>query len=444
SNSLVEFKAETDLTDSEKGLYFLTKRQSFTNWKYVENELDKNNRIPRHWVYYCSKECHYKAKKKTHMLEERNKTHKNSIISKHSHPISDNIQMAAPQYHYLTSEMRDDIKLLAASSVCTGTIINMLTHKYPDQYIHAHSVYNIIQVVKAEKEKLSDADATYKELMHRKQKMPGWYVDAKFERSDNHLVELLWLHPKQIDIWCRFYNVILLNMTSLIMDKQKIRFKWILQGLLNATGGLKPKVVYIDVNLAITSAIENVWHGTKHYFCSFHIWKNFEKDFLSKFGREKFRDFFSSFCQARNSITETVYKRKWQQILDLFPETQSYLRCQLYSHHEAWVLAFTYQSFNCGIQSTQRVEVYNAILKKLLNRTTSLIEVDTPKGMFNEDLYDKTLIELTELVDGISDIKELWIVSSQFYIGILAKHWFNDRAMLKNDDYSNEHAISIQ
>ncbi|CAG8827141.1 7540_t:CDS:1, partial [Gigaspora rosea] len=31
--------------------------------------------------------------------------------------------------------------------------------------------------------------------------------------------------------------------------------------------------------------------------------------------------------------------------------------------------------FNCGIQSTQRVEVYNAILKKSLNGSTSLLEV---------------------------------------------------------------------
>ncbi|CAG8635878.1 9411_t:CDS:1 [Cetraspora pellucida] len=108
--------------------------------------------------------------------------------------------------------------------------------------------------------------------------------------------------------------------------------------------------------------------------------------------------------------------------------------------------------------------------------------------MFSEDLYDKTLIELTEVVDGIGDIKELWIVScidqqkhhfivlfgnashlctcltlvncgiichhffailleseiAQFHIGILAKCWFNNRVMLKNDDYSNKRAISIR
>ncbi|CAG8854922.1 22805_t:CDS:2, partial [Gigaspora margarita] len=66
------------------------------------------------------------------------------IIDEHSHPMSENIQMTAPQYHL-------------------------------------------------EKGKLSDAGATYQELMRRKQ-------DAKFEGNDNHLVGLLWLHPKQIGL----------------------------------------------------------------------------------------------------------------------------------------------------------------------------------------------------------------------------------------------------
>ncbi|RIB27978.1 hypothetical protein C2G38_2159161 [Gigaspora rosea] len=187
---------------------------------------------------------------------------------------------------------------------------------------------------------------------------------------------------------------------------------------------------------------------------------------------------------------EIVFERNWQKVMDLYPEAQSYLRCQLYPHWEAWALAFTHQFFNCSIQSTQRVEVYNAILKKSLNRTTSLMEVlgiierllikesqfvrfnkmigelpcialasywdhyfiaidetelkqqrdinetNTSEDIFSEDLYDEVLIELTELVD------ESEIV--QFHIGILAKRWFNDRAVEKNEEPSNECAISIQ
>ncbi|CAG8597109.1 5644_t:CDS:2, partial [Dentiscutata erythropus] len=39
SNSLVEAEAEADLTDSEEGLYPLSKGQSFTNWKDIEKRV---------------------------------------------------------------------------------------------------------------------------------------------------------------------------------------------------------------------------------------------------------------------------------------------------------------------------------------------------------------------------------------------------------------------
>ncbi|CAG8824726.1 13890_t:CDS:2, partial [Gigaspora margarita] len=141
----------------------------------AKSELDKDDKIPRHRVYYCSKEHHYKPKKKAHVLEERNKEHE-SIISEYSHQMSENIQIVAPQYCHLTPEMQEDIELLASSNIRTRAIINVLTHKYPDQYIYAYCVYNLVQTIKVEKEKLSDAGATYKELMCHKQKMPGWVL----------------------------------------------------------------------------------------------------------------------------------------------------------------------------------------------------------------------------------------------------------------------------
>ncbi|CAG8802166.1 9269_t:CDS:2, partial [Cetraspora pellucida] len=285
-----------------------------------------------------------------------------------------------------------------------------------------------------------------------------------------------------------------------------------------------------------------------------------------------------SVCFTYGKILKNIFSLSLvEKSLEISFQAQSYLRRQLYPYRKAWVLAFTHQSFNYGIQSTQRVKVYNVILKKSLNGTSSLIEVvsiikqhlmrelqlvrfneingelprvmhatyrdhyfiaideactkflipaiqklqwnqmdqcphyqayytdlefelqqqahiknidklNIPKGMFSEDLYDEMLIELTKLVDSIGNIKELWIVSridqqkhyfivffgnashwctcltlvncgiiyhhffailleseiAQFHIGILAKHWFNDRVMLKNDDYSNECAISIR
>ncbi|CAG8777915.1 3883_t:CDS:2 [Cetraspora pellucida] len=241
ANDLTKNESETkEFTDLEKGLYPLTKGQIFINWKDVESyldkhghergfafllaksELDKNNGIPRHHVYYCSKGHCYEIRKKAYTLEERNKAHESN----------------------------------------------------------------------------------------------GYEFHINFHR---------WKSNNQIHL----------------------------------SEGLAPKVIYTDANPALISAIESV-------------------------------------------------------------------------------LAFTHRFFNCGIQSTQRVEVYNAILKKSLNGTTTLMEV----GMFSEDLYDEILVELTELVSDISpdDIKELRV----FHIGILAKRWFSDWAIQKNEDLNSKRAISIR
>jgi hypothetical protein len=48
---------------------------------------------------------------------------------------------------------------------------------------------------------------------------------------------------------------------------------------------------------------------------------------------------------------------------------------QLYECREAWALCFTHRAFNAGVQTTQRVESYNAIIKNNVNETTSLLEL---------------------------------------------------------------------
>jgi hypothetical protein len=60
--------------------------------------------------------------------------------------------------------MRDDVKLLATCGVRAGAIIEVLQKKYPNKYIHAHIVYNMVQAIR-NKNGTSDAGSMYLELM---------------------------------------------------------------------------------------------------------------------------------------------------------------------------------------------------------------------------------------------------------------------------------------
>ena len=63
-------------------------------------------------------------------------------------------------------------------------------------------------------------------------------------------------------------------------------------------------------------------------------------------------------------------------MLQEYTDAANYLQRQLYPCREAWVLCFTHRAFNAGIQSTQRVESYNGIIKNNVNGSSSLMELE--------------------------------------------------------------------
>ena len=165
--------------------------------------------------------------------------------------------------------------------------------------------------------------------------------------------------------------------TAILSDKTKDNFEWLFQSLLKATGELMPRLLYTDADPAMIAAVNSSWPGTKHHFCLFHIRKNLEKHFLGKYRDKKWNKFFATFCRARNSRVESIFEERWAALLNEYPDATSYLQRQLYKCREAWVLCFTHRAFNAGIQSTQRVESYNGIIKNHVNGTTSLMELES-------------------------------------------------------------------
>ena len=372
----------------------------------------------------CSKGRTYNQQKKAHTGENRNKGHHTSdckfhinayrrkkdnlvhitkVDGEHNHELVENVRMVASHYRKLTPEMRDDVTLLATCGVRAGAIIEVLQHKYPEKYIHSRNVYNLIQTIRHQNQATSDAGSMYLALMNQQQENPTFHVDARFEGQDNHLVGLCWMRPSQQELWARFHDVILLDTTAktnrysmilcvvilvdnhnrshlaataIISDETKDTFAWLFTSLSKATGGSIPTLLYTDADPAMIAAVNNTWPTTKHHFCLFHIRKNLEKHFLSKFRGEKWKKFFGSFCYARNSRVESIFEERWATLLQEYTDAANYLQRQLYPCREAWVLCFTHRAFNAGIQSTQRVESYNGIIKNNVNGSSSLMELE--------------------------------------------------------------------
>ncbi|CAB4391133.1 unnamed protein product [Rhizophagus irregularis] len=63
-------------------------------------------------------------------------------------------------------------------------------------------------------------------------------------------------------------------------------------------------------------------------------------------------------------------------MMNEFLESQPYMTRVLYPNRNSWAKAYTPFQFNAGIQSTQSVELFNAIIKKALNSAISLCDIE--------------------------------------------------------------------
>ena len=392
----------------------------------THSEKDKEDGLPRRRIYACSRGRRHMPKKEAHTKESRNKGYSSTdckfrvnayrrkndnlvyitkVENQHNHELVENIAILAPSYRKFTQEMSDDVRLLTECGVRPGAIIDVLQNKNPGKYIHDRNVYNLVNSIWRQKNHAkSDAGSMYINLMKQQQENPAFHVDAQFEGEDNHLVRLCWMRPEQQVLWSRFHDIILLDTTAktnrfsmilcviilvdnynrshlaaiaILSDETRDSFEWLFQSLLNATGGLMSRLLYTDADPAMVAAVNSFWPKTKHHFCLFHIQKNLEKNLMGKLHGEKWNEFFAAFSRARNSRVESIFEERWATLLSEYPKAANYLQRQLYRCQEAWALCFTHHAFNAGIQSTQRVELYNSIIKNHVTRSLSLMELES-------------------------------------------------------------------
>jgi hypothetical protein len=128
--------------------------------------------------------------------------------------------------------------------------------------------------------------------------------------------------------------------TAIVSDETKDTFSWLFSSLSKATGGLIPKLLFTDADPAMIAAVNSTWTTTKHHFCLFHIRKNLKKNFLGKYGGEKWKKIFAAFYCARNSRVKSIFEEKWNALLQDYADASSYLQRQLYPYREAWVLCY--------------------------------------------------------------------------------------------------------
>ena len=431
-----EFESETESVSSEE-IFGLEVEDTFESWESAERQVEsyakesgfgvrkvrteknKEGKIARR-TFACKFSGKYRAQKRADVKDTRERSSAKtncpwninirlsgsivcvtSMCEKHNHPLLGKENPALN--HCLSREMLEEVEFLVNVGCEAGPIIRALQKRFPNELIRPKSVYNAIcNFRRGHKKQETDAAETFDRLMTLQREEHGWFVKARLEGEDNHLTGLFWMRPSQIELWQKFHDVAINDNTSqtnkyrmylsltivvdnharsrmaataVISDETKESYQWILECLLSATN-LAPNVIFTDADPAMVAAIHESLPTTKHNYCIWHIRKNLDKNLKGKLHGE-YSNFVTAWNKCRNSFSENEFKKKFDELLIKFPAASKYLKRSLGTDVTSWALCYTHRSFNAGIQTTQRVESYNSLIKRSVKSSTTLFELDT-------------------------------------------------------------------
>ena len=226
---------------------------------------------------------------------------------------------------------------------------SLLKVRFPDLHFQDQDLANVIHKYKKVDKINNNASTLLTKLMQKKAEDVRWVVDFELD-EDNRLTRLLWMTPDQVNLWLKYYDVVVndntfrtnqyqmpLGVFIVIDNKCKTRLVcqvlvsdesldthiWILNCIKRATNQA-PIMMFTDADPALDAAIPVVFPETYPAHCIFHITQNLPKNLKAKLG-EKWDNFIEQFYQCRNSLCEPLFKQRWNQLLNDYPMAKDYL-----------------------------------------------------------------------------------------------------------------------
>ncbi|CAB5217345.1 unnamed protein product [Rhizophagus irregularis] len=332
----------------------------------------------------CEWHCNFKLPK----TEQRIRC--TTLIDSHNHELnSAQIAHLNARYRQFNDDMMQDLAFFTDCKVAPIVQLEILKKKYPEHVFHKQDVYNSIYKLHGNnKDENLDSGLLLNVLFEKMTKDSNWKVFVRHSGNERRLSGIFWMSPFQQDLYQRFHDVVLNDNTcktnkynmylsvfmvrdnygkfrnvanALVEDEMASTYIWILKCLMEATDKTTPKAFWTDSEPGLINAASHVFPTTPHFYCLFHIWQNIIKHLKNKLG-EAFPSFSKAFYLCRNTLSVELFEQHWK----------------------LGQIVFTI-SIHAGIQSTQSVESFNGIIKKAVNSTSSLCDVEKAINKRHDD-----------------------------------------------------------
>ncbi|GBC53877.1 protein FAR1-RELATED SEQUENCE 5-like [Rhizophagus irregularis DAOM 181602=DAOM 197198] len=482
-------KYRKDLDSIDKSII---RCQEYVYWKFGINQTKKVEDINTHRDTVSGKtNCPWHV---NFYFEKRASAIKLTQLSDyHNHQCNSKIIDLAPKNLKLPHAILSKIEHYTVSGhLGAGQQYDLLTKEFPEHHIKKKNLYNAISKFRGVRiHNEFDAAEMLSYLLKQRDIDQDYIVIPRLEGPNNELTGLFWMTSQQHnDLWPKYHDVIIHDNTAktnrydmalslfvcidnnfkmrivgqaLIKYETQAAYEWIFQCMLESVDNVSPKVIFTDGDPAVIAAIRVIYPQTQHLLCIYHIVENVKKKAKSKLHGDSVKKFVEDFYHMRNSYSQEEFELRYQNMLIRYELCHFYFENKLYPNRTAWARYSITKIFTAGVESTQRVEPINGVLKKHVDRGTLLKELviaiecklekeasytrikdyyesnpsvglpSTYNSVFKEidnvlktkesnnasdgiieQLYDVPQIRLKELLSGIlsDNIQELWKVSS--------------------------------
>ncbi|RIB00935.1 hypothetical protein C2G38_2232372 [Gigaspora rosea] len=351
SGSMSYWSVSKDISPDvmSSGFKDIAPRDPFDNWDAVQCEVDIYSKqhdfvaiklrkdldavdktIIRHYDYTC-----WKSGKRVNSITITN------IVDEHNYLCNSKTIELAPKYlRFLQAILNRIENYTIVGQLSASQQYDLLAKKFSDQHIKKKMYVAIGKFRGIRIHDKFDAATMLLYLMNQKDQDRDYVVIPRIEGNFNELTGIFWMNSEQLLV------------QALTKYETQADYKWILYCTLESTNNLSPTVLFTNGDPAMSAAVH-----------------------ISNLHGNMVIDFISDFYHMRNSSSKENFELRYNDMITKYKACRSYLESKLYPCHESWAKYMIAKIFIAGVESTQRVESINGILKKHLNRGTLLKEL---------------------------------------------------------------------
>ena len=331
------------------------------------------------------------------------KWHVINFVPDHNHDLvlKPSLKKFLRSHKGIPKEEKDFIALLHGSNLRTGRIMQLMNEFYGSAQLvpyEGKDVSNFRSTIR-KAEKYKDVQETLDYFKELEDQDAEFFYKIKLD-EDNRVECLFWVDGAARRAYIELYNDLvsfdatyMTNMYDMpfapfiginkhgqsfmlgcgfIRDEKTPSYLWLFETFLEAMQGKAPVSIITDQDGAMRCAIAQTFPITNHRNCRWHIMDKFtgtigpilDKD-------EKLEDDFKE-CM-NYTVSPDEFEAKWSAMISKYNLQENVHFQRLYAIRSSFVPAYYMHCFYPFLQSTQRSEGFNAVLKKYVNPNMSIL-----------------------------------------------------------------------